>query len=120
MLLERHLFVPDWAHVVIVAMIDVSLIRVHYTDFKRLPSCLWSMLECNILGAARFVEIPGRTFHPKVLAELIEPAKDLGVARERTETNLFEGLREAKDIERLLLCQERFAPGITLLTHVAE
>ena len=79
-LFERHLFEAYGAHVMIITVIDVGLVRILKTSFERLPCCLWRIFTCDILSALRLIKDTSLAFDSKVLAQLVEPFEDRTVA----------------------------------------
>ena len=73
---ERHFLVANRAHVVVVAVINVSSIWIHQADFEGFPGRLRCVLGSHILRAARLVENSGLSLNAKVFAQLIEPAQN--------------------------------------------
>jgi len=66
-------FETDRAHVVFVAMVDVSFVPLHQTFFQGFQSCLRGMVLCQISSAAWFVEDAGFTFDSKIAAKNRKP-----------------------------------------------
>lgn len=118
-LLERHLFVANGAHVVVVTVVDVRPITVPKPLLEGFPGSLRGVLLRHILRSLRLVKDPGSAFDSEMLAQLIEPFDYGAVAGEGAKTNLIEGLLEAEDRQRLLL-RQYWLPVLRCLAHLAK
>ena len=122
-LFQWHLFEANWAHVVIIAVVNECSIRILYAIFESFPSCLWCVLTGQIFWTLGLVEDARLASNIKMLAESIEPFKDGAVPWEWSKTDLIERLFETKDCQSLFLSQK--GPPVTLCLlcftpHVAE
>ena len=72
-LLNRHLFVADRAHVVIIAVVDVCFVLVVEAGLEGLPGGLRRVFRRNILGAFGLVKDAGGALDSKMLTKRVEP-----------------------------------------------
>ena len=105
-LLNRHLFVADRAHVVIIAVVDVCFVLVVEAGLEGLPGGLRRVFRRNILGAFGLVKDAGGALDSKMLTKRVEPLEYRAISGERSETDLFEWLLEAEDAQGMLLRQD--------------
>lgn len=75
-LLNGHLFVANWAHIVVVTVVDVCFIGVVEAGLECFPGGLGCVFRCNVFGTLRLVEDTSRAFDAKVLAENVEPSEN--------------------------------------------
>ena len=98
MLLFWHFLKPNWAHIVVVAVVNICFVRVLKPSFQCFQSRFWSEFLSHILRSFRLIKDSTRPLHSEMFAQNIEPLHDWAVTGERTKSDLIKRLFKPKNL----------------------
>jgi hypothetical protein len=94
-LLKRHFFEANRAHVVVVAVVDISFILAFQAHFELFQSLIWGYVSGFVLVASKLIENLHLPSYLEISTEVTEPGLYLFVSCERTKPDIFKRLLEA-------------------------